>query len=629
MSVSDSTVAAAAAAATTDMDLGVSCGSSVVSSDSGFVVNNNDDDDDDDKSMSDSSSCSSSEEESTENEEEEENEYEQVDESILHFLHTSVRESEYKTKFNHENETLKTFRSNFGQICCFRRGDLTAILSKGIQAQYNAGGKFDLHDYSAVIIQDAYIPREWQPQNKLYQVGKYFKETYATKDTLPAITRVLKQQTPEIYKMEIKKSTISQKCLINDDLLSEQWFERQCKEFERVMPPPSLSRNVEKLLNMCKKAEKLDMYETWNLRKNHFDRINMCGKFLWQLYCQCIQHITMNKNCCQLEDFFLDNYGGGLLDMFCHRADSNLSPSRSKFSLGSFSSSTSLQVNSGLYTTIDYLYGGHGRLWLIIPPQENGKLFKAFQEECKKYNINFSTCSMPLRHPFFFLMPDFLQKYNIKVELFMQNPGTAVIIKDNVYYQVINFGINLSESMNFGSNLRMIADNLIDYCNCGNDNNLQIKISPAAKCLPYKIVVNRKRTKSYCKYCKRTWDMKKNGYTLKEHIEKSHLQEKEKKYKCQYCSVKFLDMNSKLLHEKNHILREGNCYICRPYKYFVRLQKHLKEVHHISILNKYIGNPVWKDKFRVKFSSLTSSSTEETDLEHVFREIATGIPALI
>ena len=75
-------------------------------------------------------------------------------------------------------------------------------------------------------------------------------------------------------------------------------------------------------------------------------------------------------------------------------------------------------------------------------------------------------CSTPMNHKNIFVSPNFLKIHQIRYQIIVQRPGDLVYVESMVYHQVINFGTNLAEAVNVGSNTWNAAANQCIPCIC-------------------------------------------------------------------------------------------------------------------------------------------------------------------
>lgn len=260
-------------------------------------------------------------------------------------------------------------------------------------------------------------------------------------------------------------------------------------------------------------------------------------------------------------------------------ASENNNITRSTFDVGMPGSATMMHIKEGFSVAITTLLEGAPKLWLCVPRRNNEKLHNVFGDNRSKmiYPANIR-CPHIFRHQYFFLTPSFLRANSIDYYIFLQPPGTTVILKENVIHQVINLGYNLSENatlLTHESNFVHVRG-YTPTCHCPNSS------TPTAPPVPFEYSVVPRKSVITCKICKLHFHCKQTMYTHYTRIHRNATLPIK-------CNRKGCDVVLPCHEHKKHVAQQhsyklsNNVACCICLRSLMGLEKHMKLVHKIGI----------------------------------------------
>lgn len=296
---------------------------------------------------------------------------------------------------------------------------------------------------------------------------------------------------------------------------------------------------------------------------------------------------------------FLDKIcseAGSLLSSTDKRTNVGISPgiNRSSFYIGTPLSTSCMHIEDDRSTSINVVYAGEPKLWLIIPPLELTSQANLFGSDSSTLNY------AELFKKKYFMTLEFLETNKIVYEIFLQAAGTTVIIKENVMHQVINLGTNFAEAVNFGShrsNFTKIVHGNVTHV-ASNPCLSSFEAVDISYCLSVAKAVAPKK----CPHCVFEYSNR-SMYTV--HIRKEH---GELSGKCSQCPM--LVPQSKLAnHRATHFKDQYVCYICA--NSLRRFNKHMEEIHKFKLPIKAYRDPSWNSRY---YDLLSKANKDEVPI---------------
>ncbi|KAI8899506.1 JmjC domain, hydroxylase-domain-containing protein [Globomyces pollinis-pini] len=115
--------------------------------------------------------------------------------------------------------------------------------------------------------------------------------------------------------------------------------------------------------------------------------------------------------------------------------------------------------------SINYIHKGQ---WYIVPPTHRKSFEKLadslFDDEIK------DRCPEYLRHKYCVVSPEILKEHGIPVHKVIHHENEFIITFPEAYHQGFNFGINVAESVNFGTDSWAKQGKKASYCQCSPNN---------------------------------------------------------------------------------------------------------------------------------------------------------------
>ena len=129
---------------------------------------------------------------------------------------------------------------------------------------------------------------------------------------------------------------------------------------------------------------------------------------------------------------------------------------------------------------------GAEKLWLFVSPRFNATLCRVVRDKLREldaggeqvpYNVE---CNTPLHYKNLVLTPAFLKANRIPYHVVSQRPGTLIYVREGVFHQVINTGLNLAEAVNVGGPGWNHAAHIFVACGCTGCSVEEISPNPAS-----------------------------------------------------------------------------------------------------------------------------------------------------
>lgn len=290
----------------------------------------------------------------------------------------------------------------------------------------------------------------------------------------------------------------------------------------------------------------------------------------------------------------------------------------SQFIIGNEEKIDPFQVVTNFNALIHILYGGAPRLWLIVKRAHVQRLTNLFGELFKSHqspnddtiSIN---CPVPLSHGRFIILPSWLEDNGIKYDIFVQHPGTCVLLRENVYFQTIDLGVNLSESIHFSGVLDQLLESFKINCQCNYTDSVIAPVEVEKMYTNFRIVKSNSRQLK-CSLCPKINEKYFNPAELRYHFVVHHLTQ-EKVYRCRETATgpgaencKF--ETSSMLEFRKHVRAKHRekqfCYLCRyrsngMYLGIESLRRHLIVYHQLHVPLKIFNDDIWQREFKETF----------------------------
>ncbi|XP_034254090.1 uncharacterized protein LOC117652952 [Thrips palmi] len=136
--------------------------------------------------------------------------------------------------------------------------------------------------------------------------------------------------------------------------------------------------------------------------------------------------------------------------------------------LGGVHSVFPLHVEDLSTWSFNFLLHGLPKFWIIIPPTSVGQLTDALNRRGFFYNHRW--CRNNLSHKFFLPTPQFFKEEGIPFEVVIQEKGEGIVLLPNAAHCGGNFGPNLAEACNFGTNAWIPYGCVSLRCPCMKDS---------------------------------------------------------------------------------------------------------------------------------------------------------------
>ncbi|XP_044004220.1 uncharacterized protein LOC122849549 [Aphidius gifuensis] len=256
---------------------------------------------------------------------------------------------------------------------------------------------------------------------------------------------------------------------------------------------------------------------------------------------------------------------------------------QSLYSISHMYSTDAFKINAYKAASATTLLCGAPKLWLIVNPVDIENLKVALKNEYANENINSENDNIitKLKKNLLFLHPSFLVNNYIPMHFIYQRPGETVIIRDGVYYQTLNMGINFSETVYFLTP----SSKLI---NMRYNSGLPMKDEVI-------IAVSRKMRKLHCDICKETFQ---STECLSIHNRDYHNMHDSIVATCPICR---LTINTTSLSNHlytRHYENTGICLICDTFCLDKLFSRHYPVQHQVSISNDIKQNIEFQKKYK-------------------------------
>lgn len=118
--------------------------------------------------------------------------------------------------------------------------------------------------------------------------------------------------------------------------------------------------------------------------------------------------------------------------------------------------------------SINYLHLGKPKFWYAVSPKTKHLLEEAAQ---RYFPTQFSMCKENLRHKTTLINPYLLKKLSPEIEIvkIKQERGEFVITFPGTYHAGFNWGFNIAEAVNFGTNGWIQSFTSTNVCQCDSD----------------------------------------------------------------------------------------------------------------------------------------------------------------
>ncbi|CAJ2002134.1 JmjC domain-containing protein (JMJD) [Cotesia congregata filamentous virus 1] len=190
-------------------------------------------------------------------------------------------------------------------------------------------------------------------------------------------------------------------------------------------------------------------------------------------------------------------------------------------------------------------------------------------------------------HVLFYLTA--LEKNNIPYDLYVQRPGTLVIIKKNVYYNTVDIGDNIYEHVHHPD----VDQALLFQLECSVNKQVLNTIEEAGVQNVYTIRRYNPELRTVCSVCNKRFL---TNLQLNNHITRLHDRNTQA---CRYCDSQFSDANKLLIHELRHQVETTDCLICnKPGDNNKSWLSHVKAKHRITITaSAHLSSKQWLEDY--------------------------------
>lgn len=137
-----------------------------------------------------------------------------------------------------------------------------------------------------------------------------------------------------------------------------------------------------------------------------------------------------------------------------------------------------LQPQDSLLDKCNLSHWGTTRIWLVV--QDVNKVNRIVSKEVERIRLTDPepltrwkvNCPTPLYHKSVAVSTDFLDSKKIEYQIFKQEPGQLVYVPKGILCQVMDVGLNLSESICVGSNIwnSYVSNKESQTLECKNDS---------------------------------------------------------------------------------------------------------------------------------------------------------------
>ncbi|AQQ79933.1 JmJC domain protein [Leptopilina boulardi filamentous virus] len=446
------------------------------------------------------------------------------------------------------------------------------------------------------------------------------------------------QNSTDVYLLYKEKKKLNNNFLIAKNLnnISSQSFkdelllEKQINNLMNVNLNPTqkdiLIKNKNVLLRLLEQinntSSHFDIWKKLNTKETYKTIVHREKlKYLYKTLCE---FINDNYEFHNIENFDVTKEHelySGFLDNISSQCGSHLSTennenmavcvgiNKSSFYISFPLTFSPMYVADNFETTIYYLFFGHPKLWLIIPREETQKLISEFFNYCKlNENYREEICTQPLLHRKFFLTPKWLETRKINFEIVLQKVNTCLIIRENIYHQEINIGLNFSESVNYGSNFRLTSI-IGNQCSCSPTNRDFQMFEETSTIHGFRFVNNNILKTNVCHICQK--NIMGSSLNLKKHIRIEHSTlSLYNTFQCDRnrCTFKASSLEEINLHVKQHniIIK---CFICKREVYYII--KHLHRFHNLKMIPRHYERNLY---FLSKFKNLENKNFSNEDI---------------